>query len=70
MMKLRIEIHPFYFILFFIFAILKLTHVINWSWFWVTSPLWIAGIIVFAFIIFAICYYYIQKWRNKKWLKK
>lgn len=27
------------------FVVLKLTHVINWSWWWVLSPLWIAGII-------------------------
>lgn len=28
-------------ILFIIFLILKLTHVINWSWWWVTCPLWL-----------------------------
>ena len=27
--------------LFLIFLVLKLTGFINWSWFWVTSPLWI-----------------------------
>jgi len=27
--------------LFFIFLVLKLTHVIDWSWWWVTSPLWL-----------------------------
>ena len=26
-----------------IFLILKLTHVIDWSWVWVTSPLWISA---------------------------
>lgn len=29
-------------ILFFIFLVLKLTGVISWSWWWVTSPLWIS----------------------------
>lgn len=29
-------------LLFIIFLILKLTHNIDWSWWWVTSPLWIA----------------------------
>lgn len=24
-----------------IFIVFKLTHVINWSWWWVVSPLWI-----------------------------
>jgi hypothetical protein len=37
-------------ILFIVFLVLKLTGVINWSWWWVTSPLWIplalGGIII------------------------
>ena len=28
-------------ILFIVFLVLKLTGNIDWSWFWVTSPLWI-----------------------------
>lgn len=28
------------FILFVVFLVLKLTHNINWSWWWVTCPLW------------------------------
>ena len=28
-------------VLFIVFLVLKLTGVINWSWWWVTSPLWI-----------------------------
>ena len=28
-------------ILFIVFLVLKLTGTINWSWWWVTSPLWI-----------------------------
>lgn len=35
-------------VLFVIFLILKLTHTIDWSWWWVTSPLWI----VFLFHVF------------------
>lgn len=27
------------------FIVLKLTEVIDWSWIWVLSPLWVAGII-------------------------
>lgn len=26
--------------LFIVFLVLKLTHQIGWSWFWVTAPLW------------------------------
>lgn len=28
------------FLLFLAFLVLKLTHVISWSWWWVTAPLW------------------------------
>ena len=34
------------------FIVLKLTHVIDWSWWWVLSPLWISVII--AILILAI----------------
>jgi len=38
--------------LFFLFTILKLCHVIDWSWWWVTCPIWIglAILLVFASI--------------------
>ena len=38
-------------ILFVLFLILKLTGHIDWSWWWVTSPLWIPITIVFTFIM-------------------
>jgi len=49
-------------ILFLVFLVLKLTSVINWSWWWVTAPLWIpfglgiSMIIVgiFATLLFAV----------------
>ena len=40
-------------ILFIVFLILKLTGEINWSWWWVTSPLWIPVCIVFVVFIIA-----------------
>ena len=33
--------------LFIVFLILKLTNTIDWSWWWVTSPLWIPFVIFF-----------------------
>ena len=33
-----------------VFIVLKLTHYITWSWFWVLSPLWISGILVFLIL--------------------
>ena len=38
-------------ILFVVFLILKLTGHIDWSWWWVTSPLWIPITIVLGFLI-------------------
>lgn len=35
------------------FIYLKLTHVIYWSWWWVTLPIWaIPGILITIFVIF------------------
>ena len=37
-------------ILFLIFLVLKLTNYIDWSWWWVTSPLWISLILVILIV--------------------
>jgi len=31
-----------------VFVVLKLVHVIDWSWWWVLSPLWIAALLFIA----------------------
>lgn len=41
-------------ILTIVFVILKLTKVIDWSWWWVFSPLWIGAALVILIIIFVI----------------
>jgi hypothetical protein len=41
-------------ILFLIFMVLKLTGDINWSWWWVTAPLWIPVILVGVFLLVSI----------------
>lgn len=33
-----------------LFIGLKLTHYIDWSWWWVLSPIWIVAIISFTFV--------------------
>lgn len=38
-------------VLFIVFVVLKLTHVIDWSWWWVTAPMWIPLCIVFILLI-------------------
>lgn len=35
------------------FVVLKLCHVINWSWLWVLSPLWISAIILVVLVVIA-----------------
>ena len=46
-------------VLFIVFLILKLTDQIDWSWWWVTAPLWIPlGIVlVVSIIAFLIMWY-------------
>jgi len=41
-------------ILFVVFLILKLTSNIDWSWWWVTSPLWIPLVIVLPITLVGI----------------
>lgn len=38
-------------VLFIVFLVLKLCHVIDWSWWWVTAPLWFPGIIVVTALV-------------------
>ena len=38
-------------VLFIVFLVLKLTNTIDWSWWWVTSPLWLPIAIVLALLI-------------------
>ena len=42
-------------ILFLVFLVLKLTNVIDWSWWWVTAPLWIPIIIFLVFCWWVVC---------------
>jgi hypothetical protein len=38
--------------LFLIFMALKLAKIVDWSWWWVTSPLWVgAGLLLVMFIL-------------------
>jgi len=40
-------------VLFIVFLILKLCNVIDWSWWWVTCPLWI-GLAIFIAILVVV----------------
>jgi hypothetical protein len=44
-------------VLFIVFLVLKLTNSIDWSWWWVTSPLWIPlalGLAIVGFVFLVI----------------
>ena len=41
-------------ILFVVFLILKLTGDIDWSWWWVTAPLWIPFAIAMIILVFIL----------------
>lgn len=47
----------FFGLLTIVFIVLKLLNLINWSWVWVLSPLWILTIL--AIILFVISLYYL-----------
>lgn len=38
-------------LLFLLFLALKLTHVIDWSWWWITAPIWGPFVIVVVALI-------------------
>ena len=42
---------PWFGLVLITFVVLKLSGVINWSWLWVLSPLWIGGIL----LVLALC---------------
>ena len=61
-------------VLFLIFLVLKLCSVIDWSWWWVTAPLW--GSIILYGLIIGITFFCLWirdlncKRKIKKWQKK
>ena len=44
-------------LLFIVFLILKLTGNIDWSWWWVTSPLWLPIAAALVIIVIALVFY-------------
>ena len=47
-----------------VFIVLKLTNVINWSWLWVLSPLWISFILSIIIFVIAVIIMNFTIWRN------
>ena len=49
-----------------IFITLRLIGVINWSWWWVSAPLWIPAAIAIPFVIIAVIISIVINIRDKK----
>lgn len=43
------------FVVFVVFLILKLTNLVKWSWWWITSPLWIVAALVVVLAVISFC---------------
>lgn len=40
-----------------VFVVLKLVGVIDWSWWWVLSPLWISALLILLVIVGVVIYF-------------
>lgn len=51
-----------------LFIGLKLTNVIDWSWWWVLSPIWISAALVISIILVSLMgygiYLLVKRWRE------
>lgn len=48
------------------FIVLKLCHVIDWSWLWVLSPLWISvGLTICILLVFALIAFVVLLFKKK-----
>ena len=52
--------------LFIVFLVLKLTGVIDWSWWWVTSPIWIPVFIAIGLAIILLIFTLIMVFIGRK----
>jgi hypothetical protein len=48
-----------------LFVGLKLGHVIDWSWWWVLSPLWIVAVIVVVVLVIAAVIVLVREGRDR-----
>lgn len=57
-------------ILFTVFLILKLCHVIDWSWWWVTAPVWIPVCLLVLIGVIVLMVIFINYLREKHYEHK
>lgn len=68
-MKFLKKISFVYLLLFlsFVFTIIKLCGLINWSWWWVFAPIWLPlSVVVFIIIILGLLIFTIDNTQSKK----
>lgn len=53
-------------IVFVVFLILRVAGAISWSWWWVTSPLWIVAAIILATTILYVAVFYFRYRRYRR----
>ena len=49
------------------FVVLKLTGYIDWSWWWVLSPLWISALLIAAFLGIAVAILAFKPSPRQRW---
>lgn len=52
-----------------LFVALKLTHQIDWSWWWVTAPAWGGATLALAVLIIAVPFLLLSSARNRRELR-
>lgn len=61
---------PFLWLLGLVFVVLKLTNVIDWSWWWVTCPFWVElALLIVAWIALKLWEWYFKVTKNKGYLE-
>ena len=53
-------------VVFVVFLTLRLAGVISWSWWWVTSPLWIVAALIVAITILYVAVFAYRKHKRKR----
>lgn len=51
----------FFGLLAIVFIVLKLTHVIAWSWWWVLAPMWMPFVLTMLFLLAVLIFWIIKQ---------
>lgn len=48
------------------FVILKLTGIIDWSWWWVLAPFWLVFAVIMALIVYVVGFALFKDWQEAR----